>query len=258
MKRLVIFFFGIVVVSATTTLAIAQSGSTNIPSSGGGGGSSSVSSGSSLGSSATDGASSSSGSVGSRFLEADILNGRSQVIRSSGQANYLNSLGVKEYEMARRIYIENQILIAEQRQLARDRKERKKAKDRIERKTRYAMQRRERQLQKSLETAHASMIAWPEALSKSKYDKYRTEIEELAVLYAKLDEKRGVELGLKASVRALAKRIVKDEQAGLISDETSKEVRSFVIALNRNHGQFPSVMSRMKGKGAEKMMASNM
>ena len=87
---------------------------------------------------------------------------------------------------------------------------------------------------------------WPEALQKTKYAEFRTEIEGLAELYAKLDENKGVELGLKTAIRNLAQTIIQDEKSGLIDQAESKQVRQFVTNLNRSKGQNQKLMMSIK------------
>lgn len=257
MKRIAIATVAFAFITFATMGANAQSGSRST----GGGGSSSG--GSSGGSSASSGASSSGGSsagsgfgvqpssgVGSRFRDADILNGQSNVIRSIGEANYFEALGQREYEAARKLRIENQIAIQRQRQAARDRKTLERSQRSAQTRSRLAKQRLESEMKKAERVASASSIQWPEPLQASKYEKYRTEIEQLAKLYAELDHNKGVEAGLKTSIRSLAKKIIQDEKAGLIEGDTKITVRTFVGALSKNHGQFP-IEKLMK----KKMMA---
>lgn len=245
MKRFAIVVFGMAALTMAASSAFAQSGTRGGGGSAGGGGGGSAGAG-------YGGEGSGSGFGGSRFRDADILTGQSQVIRSVGQRNYFNAVGIKEYESARRLYIENQIVIQQQRQAYKDRKELEKQ----QRKARHAMRRMEQETKKAQRLAKALKINWPDALKKSKYDKYRAEIESLGELYAKLDENSGVEVGLKQSIRNLAQRIIKDEKAGLIQGEALTQVRSFVRNLNKNRGQIPGPMEmkvQNKGMLAKKM-----
>lgn len=239
MKKVATVIFGIAVLSIAASAANAQSG-TRAAAGGGslGGSSAGVSSSGGVTTDAGEFGGGLGGGIssgGSRFRDADILTGQAQVIRAAGQANYFNAQGLKEYEKARQIYIENQIKIAEQKQIARALKQSRKA----ERRAQVAERVRQRELEKAMKVQVASAISWPEALQKQRYAKHRAEIESLAKLYAELEHNDGVAAGLKRSIRNLASQIKKDEKRGFIKDNRSLEVREFVISLDRNHGQLP-------------------
>ena len=124
MKRTIITAFAIVTFLSLSTISFAQSGSSAPPppppaapsggggggaTGGGGGGDAPVSDDAALAS-----ALSSSGVSGGGSLQAGILSGQSAIIRSQGQAFYLNALAASQYEEARRAYLENQKLAWQQ------------------------------------------------------------------------------------------------------------------------------------------------
>ena len=169
-----------------------------------------------------------------------ILNGQASVIRSIGEANYYGALSAKEYESARQLYIESQLVVGQARQAARERKEAIKAQRRAERKSRAAEERRIKEVDKAMRVASATAIQWPKTLRKNRYSKYRIEIEQLARLYADLEHNEGIKVGLDTAIRNLAEEVIEAEQAGLIKREAKETVRGFVIDLNKNYGQFPA------------------
>jgi len=240
MKRIAIAALGLAIFTMAVTHANAQSGSRG----GGGGGGSSSSGGSSAGGGSTGSAGgSSSGNFvggGSRFLQADLLTSQSNVIRAASEANYLAALETKEYESARKIYIENQIVIQQKRLEARERKQAGINERRAQRKYRVDQERLERRIEQAMQAENSSSIEWPEALQKNKYAMHRSEIEQLSRLYSELQQNEGVEAGLKVAIRNMAKVILEDEQAGIIEGNTKSDVRSFVIELDKNYGQFSS------------------
>ena len=114
--------------------------------------------------------------------------------------------------------------------------------------------RQERELEKAMRVAK-STIAWPDALQKQRYDKHRDEVESLVELHGKLGDTVGVRTGFNIAVRNFAKQIIRDENSGFIGQNQSREVRTFVRAMNQNYGQFPAPMKR---KMKQEMLVSNM
>ena len=251
MKPIAIVILGLAVFAMATTHTYAQSGSRGgggaAPSSGGGStGGGGGASGSGTSSGGVDGTFSQNGSLSSRFREADILSGQADVIRSIGEANYNAALSSKEYESARQLYIESQIVVAQARQAARDRKEAIKAERRAERKARVAQERLKNEVDHAMRVANASSIQWPTTLQKNKYSKYRIEIEQLARLYADLEHNAGIKVGLDTAIQSLAEEVAEAEQDGLIKGDTRETVRTFVADLSKNYGQFPTENQFMK------------
>ena len=149
-------------------------------------------------------------------------------------------MSAKEYESARQLYIESQLVVGQARQAARERKEAIKAQRRAERKAQAAEERRIKEVDKAMRVASATAIQWPKTLRKNRYSKYRIEIEQLARLYADLEHNEGIKVGLDTAIRNLAEEVIEAEQAGLIKREAKETVRGFVIDLNKNYGQFPA------------------
>ena len=87
-------------------------------------------------------------------------------------------------------------------------------------------------------------IQWPRVLQNSQYMERIAEIEAFAKLHIGLGERDGVKAGFHTAVRGLALQIMQDEREGAMSGSDSREIRAFVRALNKNYGQFPSMMTQ--------------
>lgn len=224
-----------------TSLADAQSGS-RIPSSSSGG-----SSGGSRG-----GGGGVSGSGFDNFPRSltpqeGALRGYGDLVRGLGEANLRNAQATKELEIARTNYIDNQFRIEQYRRERRAEKERAILLAREQRAVRRSM---ERMAQREKSNSMWEM-SWPAPLQKARYAAHRKEIKELSILHATLDRKRGVAIGLRESIKQLAKQIQEDEQANRLLETESQLVRTFVTELYQTNGQ-SGLMKKMDGMLADR------
>jgi hypothetical protein len=176
---------------------------------------------------------------------------RAQTSLQNSQASSLRAKAQNNYQSARKAYIDAQA--TKQNQRIKHRAEQKRIT--AELRERNIQKRNEREIEQAMRIANSS-IDWPVVLQKQRYDKYRAEIEALAKLYLALKENTGVKVGFNASVRRFAQQIVRDEYAGVFNESHSREVRTFVRALNSNYGQFPEMMKQKTMDG--EMLVSKM
>lgn len=228
----VLFFLGL---GLSTSLVNAQSGSRNA----GGGGTSSSSGGSGGSGGSGSGAVGNSGNGFGNFSRSltpqeGALRGQGALVRSVGEANFLSAQAVRERELARSTYIENQVRI--ERFKREQRQARQQERDQVRQV--WAQRRAMREMEKvAMEKMAEWEISWPPALMAESFASHRAEIESLAILYAKLERKEGVAAGLKESIRSLASKIKMDEMEDLLLKQNSQVVRSFVTDLYRTNGQ---------------------
>ena len=245
MQRLTSVILGVAFLSFTASSVYAQSGSrSSAPRSSSSSSSGSSSSGSS--SSATGGGGSSSGSgfgstrssgrYGLSAAERAAAQ-RTQAALVNSQINLLRIQAEREFQVGRKAYLEAQQIKQQQQVAHRNELKRNSA----------ALRERNTQIRKQRELENAMILArstidWPTVLRKECYAHHRDEIESLSRLCAQLKKNDGAKVGFNASVREFAKQIIKDEQAGELTETHSREVRAFVRALNNNYGQFPRTM----------------
>ena len=242
MQRLTSVILGVAFLSFTASSVYAQSGSrSSAPRSSSSSGSSSSGSSSS---SAGGGGSSSGSGFGSTRSSGYGLSAaeraaaqRTQAALVNSQINSLRIQAERDFQVGRKAYLEAQQIKQQQQVAHRNELKRNSA----------ALRERNTQIRKQRELENAMMLArstidWPTVLRKECYAHHRDEIESLSRLCAQLKKNDGAKVGFNASVREFAKQIIKDEQAGELTETHSREVRAFVRALNNNYGQFPRTM----------------
>jgi hypothetical protein len=158
---------------------------------------------------------------------------------NNSQANAARALEQRNIQSSRKAYYEGQV--AKQSQLISYRNQQEQ--EAAVRRERNIENRQQRERDRAAAVANLK-IQWPHGLQSSQYRERVDEIEAFAKLHVSLSENDGVEAGFHAAVRGLALQIMQDERNGTMSDSESKEVRAFVRALNKNYGQFPSMMEQ--------------
>lgn len=256
MHRFVIAFVGVACFSVATSTAYAQSGSRSPI---GGGGSSSGASSGGGGGGGSAGGSSSSGrfsNVRSQYRTGVTLAERAALQRAQfalnqSQSDAARALAEKNLQASRKAFYDGQVAKQSRRTTSLNQQEQ----DVADLRQRNLEKRKQHELAKAEKIANMR-IHWPHALQRSDYAERLKEIEAFAKLHARLRENDGIKAGFHVAVRGLALQILQDEREGTLNNSDSKEVKVFVRALNKNYGQFPSIMKQSMDD--EGMLASKM